>query len=126
MKTFVFVACLLIAVSATDLEKVKAFFETYEECSKELELVDQINAKAFMCLAKKADLYDKNGIFDEDKTLAFMEVLFITGHEEQGKKIILKCIDEGQKNPGNSDEKNIVSIECCLREKILDIIPKSK
>jgi hypothetical protein len=27
-----------IAVSATDLEKVKAFFETYEECSKELEL----------------------------------------------------------------------------------------
>jgi len=41
--------------------------------------------------------YDKNDKIIKDNVVAYFKDCFISGHEDQGKKIILDCITEGNR-----------------------------
>ncbi|KAH0950397.1 hypothetical protein HN011_011451 [Eciton burchellii] len=128
MKTFVFIAFLLVMAYAADLEEVKLFYKTYMECIKELGLPtsEKLHAKGIKCVGEKENLYDKEDKIISEKLRAYFDKIFITGFIEQGNEIMLNCIEEGYQGSGNNYEKSIAFIECCLKNNIQDFITTLK
>ncbi|KAH0950398.1 hypothetical protein HN011_011452 [Eciton burchellii] len=126
MKAFLLLACLVTILYAADPEKLKAFYKSYHECQKELNLSASNNEdpRILRCVDIKNNLLDENGAVNKEKLLAYSKDLFYPGKENEGEEILSDCIDWGNKCPGTNYNKTIAFVQCALDRNIIHLIVK--
>ncbi|XP_039304180.1 uncharacterized protein LOC120357549 [Solenopsis invicta] len=112
MKTLIFVACILAAVSAGnildhiikiseifDIKEVIDFYKTLEECALELNISEIATPETLYCLIQKKNLVDEEGGINWDKGIIYRKKLIRGSNDIIAKwvKIIHQCREENRK-----------------------------
>ncbi|KAH0950394.1 hypothetical protein HN011_011448 [Eciton burchellii] len=102
-----------------DLEDVKAFYKTYNECLKELGLPkkSRLQPIAIHCLHEKEDMFDEDGTIRKEKLTAHADSILLPGTEEHVNKILSECY-----KLGDSKNEDMEIIKCCLNHNVEDFI----
>ncbi|XP_039312884.1 uncharacterized protein LOC105194107 [Solenopsis invicta] len=129
MKTLVFVACILAAVSADnilrhiktsemfDIIKLLDFQKTLEECALKLDSLDIVTPETLYCVAQKKNLINKDNGLKLHKGVNYSNTIVrngnlrdkMTGMKDQCKEKIA-----GDKFKGSQYEKTMKFMECFL------------
>ncbi|XP_011866718.1 PREDICTED: venom allergen 2-like [Vollenhovia emeryi] len=125
MKTFVLATCLLATVIyAVDHEQLKHMYELFNECIKHENITENVELRpdVWFCVLSKRGVIDENDVIVKEEAMSYCEAVTIC---PQGcKKIVTKCIREGNQVPGSNKEKSLATLECDLKSDILNLVPK--
>ncbi|XP_071574058.1 uncharacterized protein [Temnothorax nylanderi] len=130
MRTLVFVACVLAAITTGDaqsnniieaitskvfdIEELMELHLKFAECAVELGLLKIVRPELSFCMAQKNNLIDKEGgiLWDESEIYLKKVVRDAKAWDETWDKLFKKCREEYHKFEGSLYEKSLKTMEC--------------